>query len=384
MCIGLWSCFVDFFVYVLIVTLPVFGSFCGTEIILKLSIIIYIYVVLGELIPKILQPILSYVHVVILALLVGYLPLYFIPYPVIWVYDKLIWLSEPVFLLSEVILFQNFVFRKSQKAADAIANGDDSELVKWKTVVTVFSVLCYGGSLYYGWLLYTEASTAQLWLLFLVVLLLLAVHNMMWMSMEGIISDAAFCSLLSVCIMYSMYQETDLIQKPNKLPESWFRHDRKKALFSLILSILNTNIANAYLALEFLKKFLRPFFLVSFSMRLYGILCIIGKATKIWGKTDEEETWVIDENDVQSTFSPWKSSLTVKLAVIFLFTQVTVNLFHESSGVYSSDTLLSKLLQSIWPRQILIGRIAQILTVNAFYVWRLYCAEDWTWSEWFN
>lgn len=106
--------------------------------------------------------------------------------------------------------------------------------------------------------------------------------------------------------------------------------------------------------------------------------------TILFLRQDEEETWVIDENDVQSTFSPWKSSLTVKLAVIFLFTQVTVNLFHESSGVYSSDTLLSKLLQSIWPRQILIGRIAQILTVNAFYVWRLYCAEDWTWSEWFN
>ena len=60
-------------------------------------------------------------------------------------------------------------------------------------------------------------------LMFLVLVMCITVHNMMWMSPDGILCDAAFTCLCTVSILYAMKEETTLINKPLQTPCTWFQ-----------------------------------------------------------------------------------------------------------------------------------------------------------------
>ena len=75
--------------------------------------------------------IVPYLNIGVLCLVVLYVPVGIIPYPVIWLYDKILWLSEPVLLLIEVVLLLNFVMQCSRQAAEKIEE-DEDEAWKWK------------------------------------------------------------------------------------------------------------------------------------------------------------------------------------------------------------------------------------------------------------
>lgn len=60
-------------------------------------------------------------------------------------------------------------------------------------------------------------------LLLLVLVMCVTVHNMMWMSQDGILCDAAFTCLCTVSILYAMKEETTLINSPLKTPSTWFQ-----------------------------------------------------------------------------------------------------------------------------------------------------------------
>ena len=63
-----------------------------------------------------------------------YVPVGIIPYPVIWLYDKILWLSDPVLLVIEVVLALNFVMHCSRRAAENIEE-DEEEAWKWKVLL---------------------------------------------------------------------------------------------------------------------------------------------------------------------------------------------------------------------------------------------------------
>ena len=72
--------------------------------------------------------------------------------------------------------------------------------------------------------------------------------------------------------------------------------------------------------------------------------------------------------------------MLVKCSIVILVTQYTVHLLEQSSNKYRPDSWVNW----IFPDDVLIGRILQIILVNSCYIWRLYRADDWQWHDWFS
>ncbi|KAK3083683.1 hypothetical protein FSP39_001451 [Pinctada imbricata] len=321
--------------------------------------------------------VIPYLSFLLWAVVVWYIPVNLIPWPFIWLYDKVLWVTGPLLLLAEVVLALNFVMHCSQRMVDSI---HDEESQGMKILMICLTSGCYALSTSFMYQIITEGTKTHYLLLFLVFILCVAIHNMMWLSQDGILLDAAFTSLCSIAVLYAMKEETTLINSPLKTPATWFQYDPGHSMLMLGVYIFNSTVDNATLALAFLMKFLRPFFLVTLGVRLYSILYILEKVTKnFWPEDMSEEFTEYDDR-----ITPWKSPLTIKLAVIFMFTQMTCSLFYESQGVTILNVFPLNLLKSIYPRHIVFGRILQIVCVNCFYIWRLYCAEDWAWNDWFS
>lgn len=76
-----------------------------------------------------------YLSFMLWALIVYFVPVNLIPWPIIWLYDKLLWVTGPVLMITEIILAVNFQMRCSQMAIDRIEE-DDSPGFKVKMKFT--------------------------------------------------------------------------------------------------------------------------------------------------------------------------------------------------------------------------------------------------------
>lgn len=65
-----------------------------------------------------------YLSFMLWALIVYFVPVNLIPWPIIWLYDKLLWVTGPVLMITEIILAVNFQMRCSQMAIDRIEEDD--------------------------------------------------------------------------------------------------------------------------------------------------------------------------------------------------------------------------------------------------------------------
>lgn len=52
MCFPMFMWLIEFLPYLWVVTVPVYGSFCGIDLILRISILLFVYVIAGEMVPK--------------------------------------------------------------------------------------------------------------------------------------------------------------------------------------------------------------------------------------------------------------------------------------------------------------------------------------------
>ena len=104
----------------------------------------------------------------------------------------------------------------------------------------------------------------------------------------------------------------------------------------------------------------------------------------VWVFFFQDEDYMIEDFDEEELAQLYRSPLTIKLSVIFMFTQMTVNLFYETRGISLVTSWPFTYISDIYPRDIVFSRIVQVIVVNIFYIWRLYYADDWTWSEWFS
>jgi hypothetical protein len=55
-----------------------------------------------------------------------------------WLYDKILWMTEPVLMVAEIILALNFVMHCSQRVIEKIEE-DDSNL--WKVIIMAANLL---------------------------------------------------------------------------------------------------------------------------------------------------------------------------------------------------------------------------------------------------
>ncbi|CAL1543919.1 unnamed protein product [Lymnaea stagnalis] len=383
MCFGLGlSCciaLIEILCYLSLVTVPLLGSFYGADTIYRISIHLIIHSLLIECIPKFLKQAIPFFSLILFVLLI-FIPITLTPWIVIWIYSNIIFLTEPFLKIAEVIVILNFVMRMSQSAADEIER-DESSSFNYKGAILVASSLCYAVTASLAYDIYQSAASSQVLCLFLIILFSIALHNMMWMAHEGIISDCAFTCLVNVAVLYTMYTETEQISSPLVEPLTWKQSfQTKQSVINIITSIIFMKLDNAQRAISFLKRFFTPLFLGLFAIRLYSILFIVKKVTRNFFQ-DEDEILTVKDFE-EDTDSPWKSPALLKISIIFMLTQFTGHFLEDWSGQTSSDTWLLNATEGIWPSQLLISRLVQIMAVNVFYMWRLYQAEDWTWNIW--
>lgn len=79
----------------------------------------------------------------------------------------------------------------------------------------------------------------------------------------------------------------------------------------------------------------------------------------------------------------WHTPLTMKVSIIFILTQLITTYLSMSSGQFLAFVSgASPVKMSYWPREILLGRMLQIVSIAVFYMWRLCRSEDWKWIKW--
>ncbi|XP_052802670.1 uncharacterized protein LOC128232907 [Mya arenaria] len=378
MCFCPFSCYLEFLPYVLLVTIPFFGSFSGTELILRLSIIILAFITAGEFIPnvKYVLDIIPNCKACLLTALVICVPLSVIPYPAVWLYGWLLWLMEPVLLCIETVLALNLVMQFSRNCAEKIEE-DEDEAWKWKLLLTLFSAGCYALLAVMVFIIFTEGSDIQFWLVMLVLSfsVLLAAHNMMWMSHQGIISDVAFVTLSSMLIVYVMREEIALANHPLQKPNSWYRYHAKGSLWTETYKVVHMSLDSAKLAMLFLRRFISPQVMALLCIRLYSVVFLMHRTIRNCGLENDD----LELSDVDEDSSPWRSPFLVKVAVVILVTQYTTQLYD-----HSCSHIAPAWPWSLLPNDIIVGRVFQVLLGNCFYIWTLYRADDWQLSDWFS
>jgi hypothetical protein len=67
-----------------------------------------------------------------------------------------------------------------------------------------------------------------------------------------------------------------------------------------------------------------------------------------------------------------------------MITQFTTRLYYQFSGQTVFPKWLDYGIDKVIPDDLLVGRMFQVIVLNCFYIWRLYCAEDWQWNDWFS
>ncbi|KAJ8312332.1 hypothetical protein KUTeg_009705 [Tegillarca granosa] len=91
---------------------------------------------------------------------------------------------------------------------------------------------------------------------------------------------------------------------------------------------------------------------------------LINYNAKVTKKVQPEDNEISLEDIEEYEVSPWRSPLTMKLAVVFMFTQMTVNLFYESRGISFSSFYPFSILEQYYPKDLVFGRIIQLSEKN--------------------
>ncbi|XP_074641141.1 uncharacterized protein LOC141898895 [Tubulanus polymorphus] len=86
--------------YMSLLTLPMYGAFFGTEIVVRYAIHVVLHTLASAALPKCLVSMIPLLQLGIFVGLVS-LPVNFIPWTIVALYDTVLWLTEPAWLIIE-------------------------------------------------------------------------------------------------------------------------------------------------------------------------------------------------------------------------------------------------------------------------------------------
>ncbi|XP_013415846.1 uncharacterized protein LOC106177571, partial [Lingula anatina] len=323
------TCLAIFLPYFWLLCMPLYGSFSGTEPVVRFSLMMQFQAIIMSAFPVGLVSFIPCLELVTLCVLMC-LPVSLTPFPVVWLYDKLLWLSEPVWMLTEVLIPLEWAMAMSQKAVDRL---DEEPTNLAKGMILGLSTLCYAVMLYFGIELYRLYSDSTLTVCMLCILLALSVlcHIMMWKVDEGIIVDAAFVSVFSMLFLYCYHIERVILQNPLPKPDTWKRIEGSISYLGLLYSFTNASLLNANRAMQFMKKLFSPVFVLFSLLRLFSVLTAVGIVVR--KGSDQEEECDMDDDRFETHFNSLirKSPVVVRLSVIFVYTQLVTH--HLQSAV---------------------------------------------------
>ncbi|CAH1233984.1 Hypp894 [Branchiostoma lanceolatum] len=156
-------------------TMPMYGSFLGPEPVLRLSLMMMIHAGVGAALPLGLSFIALYLQVGVLALILS-LPVNLLPYALVWLYEKLLLVSEPALLLTEAAEVVRLAMKGSELALAGIE--EQPGLIKGselalagiaerpgliKTLILGVTAVSYVVSAVIAVVLYSQGSSALNW-----------------------------------------------------------------------------------------------------------------------------------------------------------------------------------------------------------------------------
>ncbi|XP_022104597.1 uncharacterized protein LOC110986742 isoform X3 [Acanthaster planci] len=288
-----------------LITMPLFGSFCGPEVVLRLSLMMMLHTLIGAALPGVLVSLIPFFQTALFCIILA-LPITVVPYLFLWVYDKLIWLSEPVFLTIEAVELVRVSVRTSSRMAEQI----EEQPLLMKSLILGAAGISYLLSVIIGYALLSSSTPAVRWILAALVVVSVVLLLLTLMKEEGIISDCGIATLAMFSILWAMQQESNMMAHPMKVPEEWingniheefvsFEHPTRigisassdeKSFLQLLLSMATMGFARVTLAFSFLRNLFSASFLLLVAIR---VLSVIHVASLVARRITEQMTMMI-------------------------------------------------------------------------------------------
>ncbi|XP_033123518.1 uncharacterized protein LOC117122139 [Anneissia japonica] len=348
-----------------IISLPVFGSFRGPEAVLRFSLLLIINnVICGAILPEMLVPIMPFLKSALFFLLIS-LPINLVPFVVVWVYDKLIWLSEPALLTLEAVQIVRVTTNLSQR----LVQGIQDQPFLMKSAILVGSGFCYLLSIHIIIFLFSSGSTTQKWLIGVLIIIAVVILVATLLTEEGVITDAAVITLAMCLAMWVMRQEMYLVKYPVTEPNQWYRTATEEASFIQVLyTILTQQINKATQAVQFLRNMFSASFLLLIVLRVSSVL------STVWymSKRNAQDVYL---NEDSSRFFKWNAPTALKLAFIFVYTQLVVYNVKRSTGFIGYSRRYIDVFTKDVFHEVGFCRLLQLGVLSLTYLWRLYQAD---------
>ncbi|KAK2168649.1 hypothetical protein LSH36_15g09011, partial [Paralvinella palmiformis] len=329
--------------------MPVYGSFYGKEQILRMALFVIGQSIVASITSRFLLLADPIIHI---AITIAFLSVRvsIIPGPLVWLFDKVMFVSEPLWQLLEALGVVFFIMEISQEAADHM--DDQPGLAKGNPNLFTF-VYCL--------------NFRVLSLVYVVRAICLSCIFYGVLSMQGlafifgILSDAAVVAACSMAMLYHVSHNTLLSTTQIQVPTSWTKsacHNKEFTLdfcFSytsdhsysqMMLRIVAVGLDSGSHTLQFFTHMLSPCFIMMTISRICCVLYAIGLARLLlnklaeWSNEDSqlEDEFNLDteeEEELPIMLMLTRSPLLIKLVVIFVYTQFLicyVNIYHLNNS----------------------------------------------------
>ncbi|XP_038054850.1 uncharacterized protein LOC119727033 [Patiria miniata] len=356
-----------------LITMPVFGSFCGPEVVLRLSLLMMLHTLIGAALPSVLVSIIPFFQTGLFCVLLA-LPITVVPYLFLWVYDKLIWLSEPVFLTIEAVELVRVSVRTSSRVAEQI----EEQPLLMKSLILGAAGISYTLSVVMGYVLLSSGSPAVRWILAALIVVSVVLLLLTLMKDEGIISDCGIATLAMFSILWAMQQESNMMAHPMKVPEEWINANTDEESFvQLLLSMATMGFARVTMAFSFLRNLFSASFLLLVAIRVLSVIHVTSLVAKRITEQSDDYDDYSDSQD-ESLSSAWHSPFIVKLALIFVYTQLVVYNIEVSTKPlsYTASGPIMEVATKGLVQKVGVSRLVQLCVLIGTYIYRLYHPDE--------
>ncbi|XP_071791007.1 uncharacterized protein [Asterias amurensis] len=356
-----------------LITMPLFGSFCGPEVVLRLSLMMVLHTMIGAAVPTVLVMVIPFFQTALFGVLLA-LPITVVPYFFLWVYDKFIWLSEPVFLTIEAVE----VVRVSVRTSSRIAEQIEEQPILMKSLIIGAAGICYTLTLILGYILLNIGSPAVKWVLGALIIVAVLLLVLTLMKDEGIISDCGIVTLAMVSILWAMQQESNMMTHPMKVPEDWINSNTdEKSFLQLLLMMATMGYARVTQAFSFLRNLFSASFLLLVAVRVLSVIHVVSLVAK---RLTEQSDEYSDSSDIHNEQFPsaWHSPFMVKLALIFVYTQLVVYNIEVSTKPlsYTASGPIMEVATKGLVQKVGVSRLVQLCVLIGTYIYRLYHPDE--------
>ncbi|XP_033628321.1 uncharacterized protein LOC117290873 [Asterias rubens] len=302
------------------------------------------------------------------------LPITVVPYFFLWVYDKFIWLSEPVFLTIEAVE----VVRVSVRTSSRIAEQIEEQPILMKSLIIGAAGICYTLTLILGYILLNIGSPAVKWVLGALIIVAVLLLVLTLMKEEGIISDCGIVTLAMVSILWAMQQESNTMTHPMKVPEDWINSNTdEKSFLQLLLMMATMGYARVTQAFSFLRNLFSASFLLLVAVRVLSVIHVVSLVAKRLTEQSDEYSDSSDGHNEQFP-SAWHSPFMVKLALIFVYTQLVVYNIEVSTKPlsYTASGPIMEVATKGLVQKVGVSRLVQLCVLIGTYIYRLYHPDE--------